>query len=151
MLESYSFNNQSSALPALCVGKPLVIHPTNKQWREKSFHVIVMTSHERHVVSNHRLFDYLFNSLCGPTSKKHQSLHYWPFVRGIHRWPVNSPRKGPVTRKNLLFDDVIMSLHHYVTVEHFTRTKLMPEQSARYFANNLFQKHCLGYTILNIK
>ena len=19
---------------------------------------------------------------------------YWPFVRGIHRWPVNSPRKG---------------------------------------------------------
>ena len=21
-------------------------------------------------------------------------LHYWPFVRGIHRWPVNSPHKG---------------------------------------------------------
>ena len=20
---------------------------------------------------------------------------YWPFVRGIHRWPVNSPHKGP--------------------------------------------------------
>ena len=20
--------------------------------------------------------------------------HYWPFVRGIHRWPVNSPHKG---------------------------------------------------------
>ena len=20
--------------------------------------------------------------------------HYWPFVRGIHRWPVNSPQKG---------------------------------------------------------
>ena len=28
-----------------------------------------MTSHERHVVSNHRSFDCLFNSLCGPTSK----------------------------------------------------------------------------------
>ena len=24
---------------------------------------------------------------------------YWPFVRGIHRWPVNSPHKWPVTRK----------------------------------------------------
>ena len=20
--------------------------------------------------------------------------HYWPYVRGIHRWPVNSPHKG---------------------------------------------------------
>ena len=31
------------------------------------------------------------------------------FVRGIHRWPVNSPHKGPVTRKVFSFDDVIMS------------------------------------------
>ena len=34
---------------------------------------------------------------------------HWPFGRGIHRWPVNSPHKGPVTRKKLPFDDVIMS------------------------------------------
>ena len=31
------------------------------------------------------------------------------FVRGIHRWPVNSPHKGPVTQKMSPFDDVIMS------------------------------------------
>ena len=30
------------------------------------------------------------------------------FVRGIDRWPVNSPHKGPVTRKMFPFDDVIM-------------------------------------------
>ena len=30
------------------------------------------------------------------------------FVGGIHRWPVNSPHKGPVTRKNFPFDGVIM-------------------------------------------
>ena len=30
------------------------------------------------------------------------------FVRGIHRWPVNSPYKGPVTRKMFPFDDFIM-------------------------------------------
>ena len=29
-------------------------------------------------------------------------------VRGIHRWPVNSPHKGPVTRKMFPFDDVIV-------------------------------------------
>ena len=33
---------------------------------------------------------------------------HWPFVRGIHRWPVNSPHKGPVTPKIFPFDDVIM-------------------------------------------
>ena len=27
---------------------------------------------------------------------------------GVHRWPVNSPHKGPVTRKMFPFDDVIM-------------------------------------------
>ena len=30
------------------------------------------------------------------------------FLRGIHRWPVKSSHKGPVTRKMFAFDDVIM-------------------------------------------
>ena len=29
-------------------------------------------------------------------------------LRGIHRWPLNSSHKGPVTRKMFPFDDVIM-------------------------------------------
>ena len=33
---------------------------------------------------------------------------YWPFVRGIHQWLVDSPHKGPVTSKPFPFDDVIM-------------------------------------------
>ena len=39
---------------------------------------------------------------------KHQSSASLAFVRGIHRRPVNSPHKGPVTRKMFPFDDVIM-------------------------------------------
>ena len=39
---------------------------------------------------------------------KHQSSASLAFVWGIHRGPVNSPHKGPVTRKMFLFDDVIM-------------------------------------------
>ena len=35
----------------------------------------------------------------GAGQKKHQSSASLVFVRGIHRWPVNSPYKGPVTRK----------------------------------------------------
>ena len=40
--------------------------------------------------------------------RKHQSSASLAFVRGIHRWPVNSPHKGPVSRKMIPFDDVIM-------------------------------------------
>ena len=35
----------------------------------------------------------------GADQSKHQSSVSRAFVRGIHRWPVNSPHKGPVTRK----------------------------------------------------
>ena len=41
-------------------------------------------------------------------SKKHQSSASLAFVRGINRWPMNSPHKWPVTRKIFPFDDVIM-------------------------------------------
>ena len=44
----------------------------------------------------------------GADQRKHQSSASLAFVKGIHRWPVNSPHKGPVTRKMFLFDDVIM-------------------------------------------
>ena len=40
--------------------------------------------------------------------RKLQSSASLPFVWGIHRWPVNSPHKWPVTRKMFPFDDVIM-------------------------------------------
>ena len=42
--------------------------------------------------------------------RKHQSSASLAFVRGIHRGPVNSPHKWPVTRKMFPFDDVIMGL-----------------------------------------
>ena len=40
--------------------------------------------------------------------RKHQSSASVAFVWGIHRWPVNSPLKWPVTWKMFPFDDVIM-------------------------------------------
>ena len=35
----------------------------------------------------------------GADQRKHQSYASLAFVLGIHRWPVNSSHKGPVTRK----------------------------------------------------
>ena len=58
-------------------------------------------------VSNHQPHDCLLHGLFRRT--KHQSSASLAFVRGIHRWPVNSPHKRPVMRKMFPFDDVIMS------------------------------------------
>ena len=58
-------------------------------------------------------YDYL-GSLCGyiyndDVIKWNDFLRYWPFaLLAIHRWPVNSPPRGPVPRKMFPFDDVIM-------------------------------------------
>ena len=49
----------------------------------------------------------------GADQSKHQSSASLAFVWGIHRGPVNSPHKWPVTRKMFPFDDVIMiSVYH---------------------------------------
>ena len=73
----------------------------------------------RDSVSNHQPRDCLLNLLFRRRSRKHQSSASLAFVRGIHRGPVNSPHKWPVTRKMFPFDDVIMnkddsadSFHH---------------------------------------
>ena len=45
----------------------------------------------------------------GADQRKYQSSASLSFVRGIRRWPVNSPHKGPVAWKMFPFDDVIMN------------------------------------------
>ena len=44
----------------------------------------------------------------GADQRKHQSSASLAFVRSIHWWLVNSPHKGPVTRKMFPVDDVII-------------------------------------------
>ena len=51
----------------------------------------------------------------GADQRKHRSPTSLAFVRGIHRSPVNSPHKRPVTQKMFPFDDVIMFLHEPIT------------------------------------
>ena len=53
--------------------------------------------------------------------RKHQSSASLAFVRGIHRWPVNSLHKIPLTRKMFPFDDVIM--WRYTTQVNYFRDK----------------------------
>ena len=50
----------------------------------------------------------------GADQRKHHSSASLAFVRGIHRGPVNSPHKWPVTRKMFPFDDVIMQFPYQI-------------------------------------
>ena len=46
----------------------------------------------------------------GSNQRKHQSSAPLAFVREIHRWPMDSPHKGPVTLKMFPFAGVIMEI-----------------------------------------
>ena len=63
----------------------------------------------RMMVSQMTNFTIVNSIVCsGADQRKYQSSTSLAFVRGIHCWPVNSLHKGPVTRKMVPFDDVIM-------------------------------------------
>ena len=68
----------------------------------------------------------VYSTVCSETYQgKHQSSASLAFVRGIHRWPVNSSHKGPVTRKMCPFDDVI--------TEAATKTTSIRGHNIKYF------------------
>ena len=48
----------------------------------------------------------------GAYQRQHQSSASPAFVWEIHRWPKDSPNKGPVTQKNFSFDEIIMVFEH---------------------------------------
>ena len=58
----------------------------------------------------------------GTDQCKHQSSAPLAFVHEIHRWPVDSPHKGPITRKIFPFDDVIMWWLHFVVARRTPKT-----------------------------
>ena len=62
------------------------------------------------IVSQSSGVSIVYSTVCsGADQRKHQSTASLAFVRGIHRSPVNSQHKGPVTRKMIPFDEVIIS------------------------------------------
>ena len=72
----------------------LVSRIVTLQWRHN----------ERDGVPNHQPYE----RYSGADQRKPQSSASLAFVWGIHRWPVNSPHKWPVTRKMFQFVDVII-------------------------------------------
>ena len=91
-------------------------------------------------ISNHRSLDRLFNRLFRHGSKKTSKLRFIGLARGIHRWPVDSPHKGPETQKMFPFDDVIMIANYhtqiiwkccYIFYTHFHIIHVQPDRCVR--------------------
>ena len=59
-------------------------------------------------VSNHQPHDCWLNRLFRRGSKHQNSASLAFFLRGIHRWLMYSPHKGPAKRNIVPFDDVTM-------------------------------------------
>ena len=78
------------------------------------------------VASQITSFTIVYSTIYSSTDeRKHQRSVSLAFLRGIHRWPVNSPHKGPVTRKMFPFDDVIMFGGHQITVVLYGECQLV--------------------------
>ena len=77
--------------------------------RQETLNKSLRWRHNEHdSVSNHQPHGCLLNRLFRHRSKKTSKLRVTGLCVGNSPGPVNSPHKGPVTRKMFPFDDVIM-------------------------------------------
>ena len=72
----------------------------------------------------------------GTDQRKHQSSASLAFVLGIHRRPVNSLHKWPVTRKIFPFDDITMSMSPYGITRQQWVDDTENEWSSHWLLNN---------------
>ena len=109
-------------------------------WTVSSGKSLQWGQNERNGVSSQRRLDYLLKQLFKRRSKKHQSSASLAFVRGIHRWPADSPHKGPVTRKKYIWwRHHVCSVHYH----HVILTNRQAEFSGCY-AQSLIFILCFG-------
>ena len=90
---SYIINDVNSSMLGL-----KLIYVSSLHWRHN----------DQDGVSNHQPHGCLLNRLFRRRSKKTSKLRVTGLCVGNSPGPVNSPHKGPVTRKMFPFDDVIM-------------------------------------------
>ena len=98
MLTSMCFMHSTGISAHLSI-KAIVAH------QDSHYNDVIMSAMASQITSLRIVYSLVYS---GANQSKHQSSASLAFMRGIHRWPVNSPHKGPVTRKMFQFDDVIM-------------------------------------------
>ena len=79
---------------------------TYSRYWETHYNDVIMGLMESQITSLTIVYSTVYS---GADQRKHQSSASLAFVRGMHRSPVNSPHKGPVTRKMFPCDDVMVN------------------------------------------
>ena len=92
-------------LETKCVLHIYIYSKLNFNTGENHYNDVIMTTIASQITSLAVVYSTAFSDA---DQRKHQSSASLAFVWGIHRGPVNSPHKGPVTRKMFPFDDIIM-------------------------------------------
>ena len=139
--------NESSALLSICstfINGWWITHTRTVLRKEfpyhagKSFHImaswhestpghyndVIMSAMASQITSLTIVYSTVYS---GAYQRKHQSSALLAFVRGIHRRPVNSPHKGPVTRKMFPFDDVIGHLEYNTECHIMVNNSMVPD------------------------
>ena len=106
-LDQGKFWPSSSEIPVswLLTLQEVAVRLQTNQWSD----YVKIWSVDSVLYSSSLIVSILYSAVClDADQRKHQSSAPMAFMRVIHRWPVNSPHKGPVTRKMFPFDDVIV-------------------------------------------
>ena len=111
---------------------PKTVDITQPNQSQYCIHMSLRWRHNgRDGVSNHQPHHCLLNRLLRRKSKKISKPRVTGLYAGIHRSPVNSPHKWPVTRKFFPFDDVIIVQHEHnsgATLVAFQSYKRRPKR-----------------------
>ena len=98
-VSSISYHIWSGYIECLQVYRIKAIRWFNFDALTQHYSDVIMGSMASQIISLAIVYSTVYS---GADQRKHQRTASLAFVRGIHRWPVNSPHKGPVTRKILM-------------------------------------------------
>ena len=94
-----------ASLVSLITNNPIFCSTVCSTSHQRHYYDVIMGTIASQITSLTVVYSTIYSDV---DQRKHQSSASLAFVRGIHRGPVNSPHKWPVTRKMFPFDDVIM-------------------------------------------
>ena len=119
------------------------------QWSSQHYDDAIMDPMASQITSHTIVYSTVYS---GADQSWHQSSASLAFVWGIHRWPVNSPHKWPVTRKIFPFDDVIMTWFdtswNSMQYSYWSRTSITGERWDIYLEDFAEYSPCFNATAI---
>ena len=101
------------SLTLICSLSPKFMHIGKIQTTDKTGYLVALLECLAIVIKNYQYFLVVMGSPNDDVIKWKHFPRYWPFLRGIHRWPVNSPHKGQ-WRRALIFSLICAWINDWI-------------------------------------